>query len=145
MLLHRWLLFTRQFCPLGHGAWQWNSGTLLRFRMQAGVFMLVVSRVSKKKNGPSPIQSVDTGTLGTLGWLPSPRFSQDRTCNGVRQSEASVVTSWVRRCILNAAGWNREPAALTVCHCSAPRPSPRTRCWKCEQCFRITLLCVIVL
>lgn len=32
---------------------------------------------------------------------------------GVHQSEASVVTSRVRRCILDAAGWNRDPAALT--------------------------------
>lgn len=31
----------------------------------------------------------------------------------VHQSEASVVTSWVRRCILNAAGWTRDPAAFT--------------------------------
>lgn len=43
---------------------------------------------------------------------------------GVHQSEVGVVSSSVRRCILNAAGWTRDPAALTglqlsllKCHC----------------------------
>lgn len=58
--------------------------------------MLVVGRV-RKRNGPSPVPSVNTGMV-----------SESRTCIRVHRSEAPVLTSWVRRCILN-----RDPAALT--------------------------------